>query len=216
MVNVSTSHRRRTHTPMLCQLCEQPYYTKAVYNQRRTQATKQLLCGSGALTRLHVDNVDDHDDKPRANATKMRIWRGTTHVHPPPRDNEPLAPRYQETTTRIPPSGFANLLVITTYKPLREPNLLLCVTSILLPQLLLCGNNLLLHVTPTSNPAAIICPWQTSLRGVLQARLYECCAFMGFATRGPHWLYTWMLPPITTTTEQSFAPPGKLTLNGAL
>lgn len=68
------------------------------------------------------------------------------------------------------------------------------------------NNNHPLHVSPASDPATIICLMQTSPGGILQAKLYEWCAFMGVATRGPHWHYTWMLHPIATTNEQSFPP----------
>ena len=47
---------------------------------------------------------------------------------------------------------------------------------------------------------------QTSLRVALQVRLTSAVRSMGIPTRGPHWLYTWMLLPKATTTEQSFTP----------
>ena len=90
------SRRARTtddeHTPQCYAKCEQPYYTKAACNQRGTQATRKLFCGSGALTRPHVTDVDDSDDRQREYAKNAHL-EGTTHVHSPPRDNEPLAQR---------------------------------------------------------------------------------------------------------------------------
>ena len=68
--------------------------------------------------------------------------------------------------------------------------------------------------TASLKPCSSHLPYADFTQGSYQARLYECNCIMGFATRGPHWLYTWMLLPKASTTEQSFTPMGKLPSSG--
>ena len=135
----------------------------------------------------------------------MRFLEGYHISYPPPRDNEPLAQFHQELYRDTNPGSTPPYLE-ALLRPTRQQKYSSSI-GISKPSA---------HVPPAPDPAAIICLTQTSPRGVRQARLYECCAFMGFATRGPHWLYTWMLPPELPPRSNHLPPRANYTHVGSL